>query len=108
MIGRHAEIQTGSGCLAPAPATGAFLFTSVDGLVSSCRSSSLPGDRCAPSHITLTKIRVRQPGVTFAHQLRHGPCLCGSGGLVQAKLARAAGMTASQEQRARRCLAKKD
>jgi hypothetical protein len=33
----------------------------------------------------------------------------GQVGLVQAKaLARAAGMTASQEQRARRCLAKKD
>ena len=49
--------------------------------------------RSEPSHISCDTVRA----------------YVGQVGLVQAKaLARAAGMTASQEQRARRCLAKKD
>jgi hypothetical protein len=76
---RHAEIQTGSGCLAPVPGDrNVFVH-----LRSRLRMRNAPdtkrasgmktallmlifvtaGDRCWPSHITLTKIRVRQPGV---------------------------------------------
>jgi hypothetical protein len=123
---RHAEIQTGSGCLAPVPGDrNVFVY-----LRSRLRMRNAPDTKrvscMKPALLMLIFVTAGRPvlakpyhayqnsGQAARSEASHISrdtvrAYVGQVGLVQAKaLARAAGMTASQEQRARRCLAKKD